>query len=297
MNFSTLALVLVTVFWGMTFPLIRISIQTISPAQFVFYRFALALLVFAPFAIRRARFARKRTLKHIGQIGFVLGLLNWISYQAQTIGLKYIESGRAAFITGTSVILVPFLSPFFRAGRPKAIDYLSAFGALFGLYLYTDPSVRSVSQGDLWVFLCAFTYAVYIHLLQKWVNDGADTTLLAFFQILGLFTGSGIYCFYRSEPFLTVGGQALVSIVFCAIFASIGTTWIQARYQKETTPERVALIFSLEPVFASAFGFVLLGEELSMRAMMGCSVILLSIVGSEYIKSKKSKVVLSLSDE
>ncbi len=295
MNFATFAFIVMTVFWGMTFPLIRVAVQTVSPSQFVFYRFGIALLLMVPVIIFKLRKATiPRGFGQLVIVGLILGVINWVSLQSQTIGLQYVESGRAAFLTGTYVVLVPFLSYLFGLGSAKPIDYFAALGALCGLFIFADPSTQGFCEGDLWILLCAFMYAVYIVVLQKWVTNDADPTMLAFFQLVGLFAGSGACVLVRSETFVPLNLAALAGILFCGIFATIGTTWIQARYQRETTPERVALIFSLEPVFAAAFGYLMLGEQLSLRAMLGCAVILGSIASAEYLKNAQSKAGHSL---
>src|SRR5476651_552353 len=101
-----LMLVLVPVFWALTFPFIHISVQSISPEAFVFWRFSLAALFLLPFILTRLH----KLNFYILFWAMILGLLNGGTFVFQTIGLETISSSRAAFITGSSVILVPILS-------------------------------------------------------------------------------------------------------------------------------------------------------------------------------------------
>src|SRR5476651_2121531 len=110
-----LMLVLVPVFWALTFPFIHISVQSISPETFVFWRFSLAAFFLLPFILTRLN---KLNL-YIVVWGIVLGLLNGGTFIFQTIGLENISSARAAFITGSSVILVPVMCFLMKLGKPS----------------------------------------------------------------------------------------------------------------------------------------------------------------------------------
>src|SRR5476649_2960574 len=88
-------LMLVPIFWALTFPFIHISVQSISPETFVFWRFLLAALLLLPFVLTKLN---KLNL-YIVFWGIVLGLLNGGTFIFQTIGLETVSSARTAFIT------------------------------------------------------------------------------------------------------------------------------------------------------------------------------------------------------
>lgn len=272
-------MLLVTLFWGLTFPLIRSAVSTLEPLVFVALRFSLALLLFLPVVLfnRRARSGLRVALAP----GLVLGVLAGGGYITQTLGLTSVGAGRAAFITGLSVILVPLLSPIFRAGRPKRIEILAALTATLGLFLLTDPRAGGITRGDLWVLACATIYAVYIHVLQIYLRARPDSTALAFVQILGIGALAAAFLPLSHPGPLHFTKMAWVALLFTASFATIGTTWLQTNYQGRTTPQRTALIFSMEPVFATLFAYFLLGEVLSFLGLMGALLILVSVVGVE----------------
>lgn len=291
-NRAMLAFLLITFFWGITFPLIRLAVQAVTPAQFVVLRFGCALLFILPLAIKSYLFSERPFHRDLAIKSFGLGILVWICYQTQTIGLQTVESGRAAFITGTSVIMIPLLSPLFGLKMPTRIDLLAAVGALSGLYLLTDPSGINVSAGDFWVMLCALDYAIYVHILQRWIKEEVDTVLVSFFQILGVFTCSLIMSWSMGDGIPSFSSNVFLAVIICAFFATVLSTLLQTRFQPQITPEKAALIFSMESVFASVFGFCILGELLSPRGFLGCSVILGSIITSEFLKAKQTKLSL-----
>ena len=290
-----IALLIGTFFWGITFPLLRISVRTLSPAQTVFIRFLIATLLMSPLVFYRVRRTSRTTLLNFTKVGLALGCITWASYQAQTIGLVTVESGRAAFITGSAVVLIPLFSPLFGLKMPGKLDFVAALGVLLGLYFLTGATGQGIGTGELWVFLCAFTYALHVQFLQKWVKGNADAVLLAFFQFVGVLICSGLLMYVQEIPVPQFDTQTLAGLVVCAVFATIGSTWIQTRYQRDTSPERTALIFSLEPVFAAGFGYFLLDEKFSFEAWVGCSIILFSIVGIEWLKLSLSGAEESVS--
>lgn len=275
------ALLLVTLSWGLTFPLIRSAVQELSPEHFLASRFSLAALAFVPLVVA-SRGARRGLWRAVAP-GLGLGVLAWSSYYTQTLGLQTVPAGRAAFITGTSVILVPLMAPLFRSGRPSAMDLAAALLATVGMYLLTDPAGGGFSAGDGWILLCATTYAVYIHLLQKVLRRDHHDVSLAFTQVVGIaLCGMALLPAARGQaPVWSTG--VLVAIVVCAVFATVGTFWLQTRFQGRTTPQRVALIFSMEPVFAAFFAYMLLGETMTAIGAAGAVVILIAVVGAEIL--------------
>jgi drug/metabolite transporter (DMT)-like permease len=277
---ADLALLLVTLLWGLTFPLIRSALQDLDPFWFIALRFALAALVFLPLLLSVP--AARAGLRRAWLPGLALAVIAWASYFSQVLGLRTVGAGRAAFITGTSVILVPLMSPLFRAGRPGRIDLVAALVATLGMYLLTDPRGSGFTSGDAWILLCAVMYAVYIHTLQKVLRSDPHELSLAFVQIAGVgLCASLLIPAAASGPVLSK--SVVIALLFCAVFATVGTFWLQTRYQRRTTPERVALIFAMEPVFASVFAYLLLGETLGLLAVAGGLLILVAVIGAELL--------------
>lgn len=281
---ADLALVIVSLLWGITFPLIRSALEDLAPHQFVAWRFLLATLAFAPLALLHPE--ARAGLRRVLVPGLLLGVLAWITYFSQTIGLRTVPAGRAAFITGTSVILTPLLSPLFRAGRPGRIDLVAAAVATLGLWLLTRGPAGvqdsgGLSAGDLWILLCAALYAVYIHALQKVLARRPHELSLAFLQIVGVFLCASLVMGVEGGVRIEFTPAVLWALGVCALLATVGTFWLQTRYQGRSTPERVALIFSLEPVFATFFAWWLLGETLSPVGAVGAMVILGAVLFAE----------------
>jgi drug/metabolite transporter (DMT)-like permease len=285
-----LAFGLITICWGITFPLIRMSVQVLTPPQFVMLRFGCALLLLSPLLLYRLNKKGWTVLRDVFPKSFLLGVVSWVSYQTQTLGLQSVEAGRAAFITGTSVVMIPLMSPLFGHGKPDKIDLLAAAVALFGLYLLTDPSGQGVVIGDLWIILCAIFYAVFVHLFQIWIKKNSDAILVTFSQLLGVFTCSSLLHLTDHSSLPRMSHQVLLALGICALFATVLATILQTRYQPFLTPEKAALIFSLESVFASIFGYLILGEALNPTGIVGCLLIFGSITGSELYRWRMARL-------
>jgi drug/metabolite transporter (DMT)-like permease len=286
---ADLALVLVSIFWGVTFPLIRGAMEQLTPIQFVGWRFTLALLAFLPLVLasRQAR----RSLPSVVVPGLLLGLIAGLSYFAQTWGLQTVPAGRAAFITALNVVIVPLLAPLFRAGRPSALDFAAAFVATGGLYLMTvgeEGFGSGLGSGDLWVLVCATSYAVYLLVLQRVLRTERNAVALAFAQIAAIALIADVFLAASGTVRIPLSAWVLAALVFCATLATVATFWLQARFQGQTTAQRAALVFALEPVFATAFAWMLLGETIGWIGALGGVLVLGAVAGVELVGSRES---------
>lgn len=283
---ADLALVLVSVFWGVTFPLIRGAMEQLTPVQFVAWRFTLAALAFLPLVLasRQAR----ASLRSVVGPGLLLGLIAGLSYFTQTWGLQTVPAGRAAFITALNVVIVPLLAPLFRAGRPTPLDFIAAIIATGGLYLMTvgeEGLGSGLGTGDFWVLTCATSYAVYLLVLQRVLRTERNAVALAFAQIAAIALIADVFLGIGGAVRIPLTAWVLAALIFCATLATVATFWLQARFQGQTTAQRAALIFALEPVFATAFAWMLLGETMGWIGGLGAVLVLGAVLGVELIGS------------
>lgn len=272
-------LILATLMWGITFPLTRNALTEVDPFVFVSLRFAIATLVLLPSVWSLFHKTTKSTLRG----SLIIGGLNAAAYLCQTIGLETVHSARAAFITGASVIFVPFLAPLFKLEKPSRLDLLCAGIGFIGLYVLMDIRHLYLGHGDLWVFLGAIFFSLQITYLQRINLLIKDYQLLAFYQLL--FTVPFVLLFTKGHSFdAALQPQALIGILFCAVFATSLAYYLQNKYQKFTSAPKAALIFALEPVFASLFGVLINHETLAKTTLVGGSLLLLSLMLPSLVK-------------
>jgi len=278
-------LVLLTFFWGLTFPLVGASVKHVDPYGFVFYRFVLAACFMLPFIVRKL----KKLKVNVFLYCVLLGFLNNAIYSLQSAGLKTISPNESAFITSSSVIMVPFLSLLLRVNIPKSMDYICALICLAGLYILTGANMTHISIGQIETGLCALAVALYIIVLQHVSTFSKDYDLIAFYQIVM----TAIFALpfgWQSTIVSYTNVSVILAILFCAIFATNIAIYLQSRYQHYVTPAKAALIFCLEPVFASICNWMLNGENISGATMLGGSLILLGVALPDILKLVPERV-------
>ena len=264
-------LVVVTVLWGTTFPLVKGVVASVSPALLIAARFLIAALVLLPWL--------RRTSRQLWLEGGLLGIVLFVSYWTQVVGLTSVSSGRAAFITGLNVILVPLMLPFLGKRVPWTA-FVAAAVALAGIGLMSLNGLKlEFSPGDLWVLGCAVTYALYIVLMDGIVRRHEPLPLaavqVAVVCVLGLlFAG----------PELARGADFAVllkfwpQIVFLGVLATALTTLLQSWAQRFVAAFQTAVIYALEPVWAAIFSFWLLNERLTAQGFAGAGLILVAMI-------------------
>lgn len=275
----SLYLVLVTAFWGLSFPLIELSLENCDPILFVAMRFTLASLPIIPYFFRNLT---KETL----MVGAVLGGLNLGCYVFQTIGLQTVNASRAAFLTGISVLMIPFLSPLLKMGKPSMHDIVSACICMVGIYILTGCSIGEICRGDTWLILADVFIAFAIILIGKYSKRNMNPFMLAYGQIIM----TGFYAWIPALLFTNLDFSPLSSsffvmnLVICSILCTILAITLQSKYQKYVSIQNTALIFSLEPVFASIFDSLLTSTPPTLYTIIGGTVILVSILYLELCK-------------
>ncbi|ASK79600.1 hypothetical protein CF386_11135 [Paraphotobacterium marinum] len=269
---AELVLILVTILWGVSFPIIEMSVKSIASNQLVFWRFLVSAVFLLPFVMHLLNKTNRTLLFFSG----ILGTINFISYFTQTMGLETISSGRSAFITGSSVLLVPFLAPLFKLNKPQMLDYVSVIIGLTGLYILTGTSLK-FGQGDFLTFICAISCAFEIIIAQIASERKFNNKLLTFYQI----TFTIPFCLLIPSPIITSNlfiAQNMIFIFILAVCNTVLVLYLRFKYQKDTTAHRAALIFILEPVFAVLAAYLILGSKITPEMILGGLIILVAIL-------------------
>lgn len=270
---ANLYILLVTVFFGLTFPLIKEAVAYVDASSFVFVRFVISALVLLPFVL--SSLSRWNGIVIIA--GLALGVLNCGTYIFQTIGLQTIDASRSAFITSTCVVMVPLFLPLFGLGMPKKLDCICASLSLFGVYIITGTHFSGLRMGDAWTLGCAATYALSVVFIQ-WVTPKIKHySLLTFYQIL--FTVPVAFIASSDNSFSgLLHPPVIIAILFCSIFATSLALYLVMKYQQDTTATQAALIYAMEPVFASIFAYFINKQTISLTTLFGGGLILVAVV-------------------
>jgi drug/metabolite transporter (DMT)-like permease len=295
----TLALVLVTAAWGLTFPLIKDSIQAISPIEFMAIRFPIA--AFALFLIQTL-FVRSEKKKP-GELkaGAILGAFLFLGYALQTYGLQTTSSSKSGFLTGLTVLFVPLLSAVIDRKRLKASAWIGVSLSVIGLVLLSFPGDVDLgwSLGDTLTLLCAVAFASHILAISRFTKKYSPSRLTLYqISVCALLALSASIVSGDPIEALKVTKESpplLTAILFCALFATAGAYWIQTAFQAKSTPLKTALIFSCEPVFAAFFSYHLYSENLNGAQALGCLALLLGPMTVEVLDALPNRKPLSRS--
>jgi drug/metabolite transporter (DMT)-like permease len=221
--------------------------------------------------------------------GMRLAFFMFAGYCFQTAGLQYTTASNSGFVTGSSVVLVPLLLGVFWGRSLTKWIYAGALGALVGLYFLTVPveGFRYLNRGDVLTFVAAGFYAVHIILVAEY-SQGHSVSALSLIQVAGCavmawpltaFAGATRWQVVRFDW----GGELLLSILICAVFATAVAFTVQLWAQQFTSPGHAAILFALEPVFAVITSYLLLQERLSGRALKGACLVVAGIVVAELL--------------
>ncbi len=270
------ALLGTTLIWGSTFVAQKIGLEEISPLLLVTCRFSVAAVVFLLLSRRSIpTLHRAAVLK-----GSLLGFFLFLGFVAQTIGLNYTTASKSAFITSMMVVFVPLLQLVVERRSPTLGNTAGVVVVSAGLWFLTSPAGSSFTIGDALTLLAAIVFAVYIVYLDV-VSHDMTTMQLSFLQSACVAVCSGISLLLFEHEWWVPSQRLLASLVYLTLFATAGTTYIQTRFQKDTTPTRAAIIFTVEPVVAAVLAYFILGEHLGWLGVIGGGLIIAGVLLSE----------------
>ncbi len=300
MSRPVLMLIALTAIWGMTFTATKTALSITDPIHFIALRFGIATAILTPFILR---YFDNRYLLIYLKSGLV-GLLLFISYILQTVGMKWTTASRSAFFTGLLVIFTPLVAFILRTSRVSWANYLSAIVALSGVWLMAEPQTDGLNQGDVLTIFCALTFAfqmVSLEWMLKNVNSfGLQTKRKQYNRLIIVVTYIQIFvvalCAFgwgwiEGKP-LQLSINGMYGLVYNVLFGSLVAVYLQTRYQPMVPAGYAALIFSFEPVFAAIFGSLIMGDKWTLRGLTGAFIILLAMVFCSLFYNNKNNVYI-----
>ncbi|HXY85408.1 MAG TPA: DMT family transporter [Gaiellaceae bacterium] len=270
-----LPLIAVTAVWGVTFVQVKDAVAIYPLFAFLAVRFAIASTTLAVPAARRVRGLGQRGLA----AGALLGVLLAAGYALQTAGLERTTVSSTGFITGLYVVLTPLFGLAFFRTRVGLEVWGGVVLAVIGLAMLSGVQAGS-TYGDALVLASAAAQALQIVGVERFASryDAIALTFVEMIVSFGVFLVIALAIGDLGVPRgRTVWGALLVTGVFASALAYLVQVWAQRRM----SAARIAIVFSLETVFAGLFGFVLAGDRLGALGWGGCAVILAGIVLAE----------------
>lgn len=285
-SFRADVLCLVTaLIWGLAFVAQRIGMDHMGPMGFNGIRFALGALALAPLAVRSMRYPPPAPFLAGGNPGFpwlgglMAGTVLFAGATLQQVGLKYTTAGKAGFITGLYVVLVPLLG-FFLGQRPARGDVVGAVAAAVGLYFLSVTEAFTLAPGDGLELVGAFFWAGHV-LVIGWLSPRTRALPLAMAQYV-VCSVLSLACAVAFEELSWAGIRGAAWPILYGGLLSVGLAYtLQVVAQRDAKPTHAAILLSFETVFAALGGAVVLGESLGTRGLFGCALMFAGMLASQ----------------
>jgi drug/metabolite transporter (DMT)-like permease len=291
---ANILLFITSIIWGFAFVAQRAGMEFLEPLTFNAIRFALGTASLIPLLlINKKRNLRKGNFrefdtKYLFNGGLIIGIILFIASGFQQAGIVYTTAGKAGFITGLYIVLVPILGLFIRQ-KTSLETWLGVLVAVTGLYFLSITENFSIELGDLLVLISAFIWAAQI-LLIGFFSTRTDAIQLAVLSFFICAAFSFIAALISETIIVENILKATVPILYAGI-CSVGIAYtLQIVAQREAHPANAAIIMSLESVFALIGGWLMLGETISLRGLIGCSLMLTGMILSQINLFRKTNL-------
>ena len=262
MKLAPWALLAVAMAWGWSFVIMKDAIGRQSVNNFLLTRFGVAVVVMVMIRPKVLQLMNRDLVMRAGAAGIFLGS----GYIFQTLGLERTGAAITGFVTGLYIVLTPIFASIFLRQRVDRFTWSCIALATIGLALL---SIRgwSVGFGELLIFISAIFFAIHIIALSKW-SSGRDAYAMTVVQLAMCAILSGIASIpggYSPPPDLGVWAVVIFTAVFATAIAFIIQTWSQAHM----SATKVAVILTMEVVFAALFAILFGGESLTLQSTLG----------------------------
>jgi drug/metabolite transporter (DMT)-like permease len=287
----TLLLLLAAGIWGFAFVAQRAGMEYVGPFTFNGVRFLLGSLALLPVLLltrRRRTSGRKEGSSRSLILGLAsVGLVLFAAATLQQVGLVYTTAGKAGFITGLYVVIIPLLGLLFRQGVRWPV-WVGAAASAGGLYLLAGFEGGRLGTGDGLVLAGAFGWAAHVQLVG-WLVRRVNPIRIAVVQtaICGVLS-LGVAA--ATESIRLAGLRAAVPSLLFAGILSVGVAYtLQIVGQRRVDPSRTGILVSLEAVFAALGGWLILRETVTFVMLVGCALMLAGMILSQ-IRGRQADV-------
>lgn len=282
---NSLLLLLTATIWGIAFVAQSVSMDYIGGFTFNSIRSLIGSLTLLPVILllskpksaeEKNRPQTSSNQKILITGGICCGIILCLASNFQQFGIKYTTVGKAGFITACYIVIVPIIGLFL--GKKCSKFIWAAVGmALIGLYLLCITDGFSIGKGDLLVLVCAFLFSVHILVIDHF-SPKVDGVKLSCLQFLTCGILSGIPALLFERPSFSAICQAWMPILYAGIMSCGVAYTLQIIGQKNMNPTVASLILSLESCISVLAGWVLLGQQLSTREILGCVIMFAAII-------------------
>ena len=278
--------------WGSSFLVVKNSVDTITPHVLLLIRFSVGGLLLCLIFFHRLR---ELNCDYFIK-GSLLGLLLFLGYSLQTIGITDTTPGKNAFLSAIYCVLVPFIYWAVDRKKPDSYNFLAALVGITGIGFVSLNGDLKIRMGDAFTLAGGIFYAAHMVALAKLSRD-KDPVLLTIMQFGYGSVFSLIIALLFEEAPAKLTTDTILGLAFLAVFATAGAILLQNIGQKYTSPTSASIILSLESVFGVLFSVLFYHEEITLRIFIGFALIFLAVIISEtrlsFLKRKQKSAVAS----
>ena len=291
---SSLMLLLTAAIWGVAFVAQSVGMDYIGPFTFNAIRSLVGGLVLIPciwLLNRKKPAAQEDTPAQSGRTLFIGGICCGVALAVasslQQMGIQYTSVGKAGFITALYIVIVPLLGLLFKR-RVSGLIWVAVVIAVGGMYLLCITEGFSVGKGDLLVMASAFCFSAHI-LIIDYFSSKADGVKMSCIQFLVCGLLCAVPMLIMERPSLPQILAAWMPLIYAGVFScGVGYT-LQIVGQRHIDPTIASLILSLESVISVLAGWVILGQKLTVRELIGCILVFCAIILAQ-LPQKEEKI-------
>lgn len=266
----------VSLAWGSSYLLMKIGLDGIGPYNLIALRFGIAFFAMSLIFLPRYRQLSAATLAK----GVFTGIILFLIFYGMVNGVNHTTASTAGFLTSTTVVMVPVLECLLKRTLPSKTIVISILLSVAGLFLLTAKDGIVFDTGAAYCLTGAFFYAVYIIVFAR-LAKGNDTLLISIIQLgVASLTGT-VFMFLSETPSLPATPTQWGAILGLGLICSAYGFVVQPIAQRYTTPEKIGLIFSLEPVFSALLSWLFLHEILGFKGYTGAILIFAAVIFTE----------------
>lgn len=281
---QSLILFLTAVIWGVAFVAQSVGMDYVGPFTFSAVRNVIGGLVLLPCIGLLNKLNGKETHQEdkedkrtllIG--GGCCGILLCIACNLQQFGIMYTTTGKAGFITAMYIVIVPLLGVFMHKKIGMRI-WIGVGIAVVGMYLLCGLGENAALQKGDWLLIgCAVCFSFHILTIDYFSPkvDGVKLSCIQFFTCAIL---SAICMLIWEEPSISAILTAWMPILYAGVLSCGVAYTLQIIGQKGMDPTVASLILSLESVVSLIAGWLILGQRLSNRELLGCALAFAAII-------------------
>lgn len=267
-------LILLTAIWGWTFTVVKDAVAVYGVVPFLVMRFGLAAACLGVLGGRRL--TQKSML-----LGGLIGLILAAACLLQTFGLKHTTATHSGLVTSLFVLFAPLANRvLFGTPTPRRV-WVVIGASLMGLTLLMGAASSPFAWGDIITLGAAFGFGLQIAILDQYARLH-DPLGLAAAQVLC--AAMVLLCVWPLvEPFHWPSGAVWFALLLTGVVATAVGFYLQTLAQRQLSAARVAVIFSLEPVFAAFFGHWLAGDRLTSIQWFGAAWMFAAVFLAEVV--------------